>query len=192
MGLDAFKQVDELLQLLVGHLVWSVRKGVGTGLSMQFGEPHRVVRGPGRASEDASPVVRKILNRRLITIKGDLTLSILDAKWSIFTRDKVVNWESSEELVNDMLLYHLDGQKLLSANRRVDDTVFEFDFGTSMRLQKSIFPTDMASVLWVIKRCGSESVGLFNSGSAIPPNWRYGDEIDWQPDLPPKFPPSAS
>jgi hypothetical protein len=159
---------------------------------MQFGEPHRVVRGPGRASEDASPVARKILNRRLITIKGDLTLSILDAKWSIFTKDKVVNWEASEELVNDVLLYHLDGQKLLSANRRVDDTVFEFDFGTSMRLEKSIFPTDMASVLWVIKRWGSESVGLFNSGSAIPPNWRYGDGIDWQPDLPPKFPPSAS
>jgi len=190
--MDALKQVDEMLQSLVGQLVWSARRTVGTSVSMQFGEPHRIVRGPGRASEDASPVVRQILNRRLVSIKGDLSLSIRDAQWSISTKEKVVNWESSEALVDDMLLYHLDGQKVLSADRGVDATVLEFDLGTTMRLEKSIFPTDMASVLWVIKRWGGASVGLFNSGSAIPPNWRYGEGVDAQSELPPKLPPSDS
>jgi hypothetical protein len=62
--------------------------------------------------------------------------------------------------------------------RTADDTVLEFDLGTTLRLGKSIFPTDMASVLWLIRLWGSSSVGLFNSGAPIPPDWKYGDEAD--------------
>ena len=177
MAMDAIKRVDETLQLLVGQLVWSVRKEIGTSLSMQFGEPHLVVHRPGRASDDAGPVVRRILDRRLVLIKGDLSLSIRDAKWSISTKDSGVNWESSDELVNEMLVYYLDGQKVLSAVRGVDETVLEFDLGTTVRLGRSIFPTEAASVLWSIRPWGGSGVGIFNSGAAIPPNWRYGDEV---------------
>ena len=42
-----------------------------------------------------------------------------------------------------MLVFDLDGQKVLSADRRVDETVLEFDLGTTLRMGKSMFPGDM-------------------------------------------------
>jgi hypothetical protein len=61
----ASEKIDELLQLLVGQFVWSVRSGVDTCLTMEFGEPHRVVYEPRQASEGASEVVKRTLGRRL-------------------------------------------------------------------------------------------------------------------------------
>jgi hypothetical protein len=176
--MEGSEKIDEVLRLLVGQYVWSVRSGVGTFLTMEFGEPHRVVYEPRQASENVSAAVRRTLGRRLISIKGDLSLFIQDSQWSIFTKDAEVNWKSSEALVREMLVYHLDGQKVLSAVRRDDDTVLEFDLATTVRLGKSIFPTDMASVLWSIRQWGSSSVGLFNSGAPIPLDWKYGNEAD--------------
>lgn len=174
--MEALGKIDEMLQLLVGQFVWSVRRGVGTFLTMQFGEPHRVVREPIQASEDVSAASRRSLGRRLISIKGDASLFIQDAQWSISTKDAAVNWESNETLVHEMIVYHLDGQKVLSAVRRADDTVLEFDLGTTLRLGKSVFPNDMGSLLWSLRLWGSSSFGLLNSGAVAPPDWKYGDE----------------
>jgi len=49
-----------------------------------------------------------------------------------------------------MLVFDLDGQKVLSADRRVDEAVLEFDLGTTLRMGKSMFPGDMESALWSI------------------------------------------
>jgi hypothetical protein len=91
ISMDAFEKIDEMLRLLVGQFAWSVRRGFGTYLTMQFGEPHRVVREPIQASENADAVVRRTLGRRLISIQGDVSLSIQDSQWSIFTKDAAVN-----------------------------------------------------------------------------------------------------
>ena len=64
------EKIDEMLQLLVGQFVWSVRSAVDTFLTMEFGEPHRVVYEPVQASEDASAIVRNVLGRRRISMKG--------------------------------------------------------------------------------------------------------------------------
>jgi hypothetical protein len=176
--MDAFEKIDEMLRLLVGQFAWSVRRGFGTYLTMQFGEPHRVVREPIQASENADAVVWRTLGRRLISIQGDVSLSIQDSQWSIFTKDAAVNWDSNEAAVREMIVYHLDGQRVLSAVRRDDETVLEFDLGTTLRLGRSIFAAEKTSVLWLIGPWGGRSVGLFNSGAAIPPDWKYGDEAD--------------
>jgi hypothetical protein len=182
-------KIDELLQLLVGQYVWSVRSGVDTFLTMEFGEPHRVVYEPRQASEGASAAVKKILASRRITIKGDVSLFIQDSQWTIGTKDAVVNWNSDAALVREMIAYHLDGQKILSVVRRSDETVFEFDFGTTLRLGKSIAPNDMKSVLWSIRVWESSRVSFLNSGAVIIADWN-GDEVDANYDLPLKFPPS--
>jgi hypothetical protein len=190
--MDTFEKIDELLQLFVGQFVWSVRRGVGTFLTMQFGEPHRLVREPIQARGNADAVVGRTLGRRLISIKGDVSLFIQDSQWSISTKDAVVNWDSDEASMNEMIVYHLDGQRVLSARRGADDTLLEFDLGTTLRLGKSIFPTDMTSVLWTIRPWGGSSVGLFNSGAAIPPDWKYSEDADTSSNLPTRLPPFDS
>src|SRR5689334_17592963 len=123
--MERSENLDEVLRRLVGQYVWSVRSGVGTMLTMEFGEPHRLIREPIQASEDASELVKRILARRLITIKGDLSLFVQDSQWSICTGDAAVNWNSDAALVNKMVAHHLDGQKVVSAVRRGDDTALE-------------------------------------------------------------------
>jgi hypothetical protein len=172
--MEEYKEIDRLLQLLVGQFVWSVKWGVDTWLTMQFGGPHRVVYEPKQASEGVSAVVQKILARRHITIKGDVSLFVQNSQWSILTKDAAINWKSDEGLVREMVTYHLDGQKVLSAVRRVDETVLEFDLGTTVRLGKSIDPDDMNSTLWSIREWGSSSYGLLNSGAVAPSDWKDG------------------
>jgi hypothetical protein len=174
----ASEKIDELLQLLVGQFVWSVRSGVDTFLTMEFGEPHRVVYEPTQADEGASAVVRNVLGRRRISIKGDFTLFVRDSQWSISTKDAAVSWESDQTLVREMISIHLDGQKVVTVVRRPDETVLEFDLGTTLRLGRSMFPADMASVLWTIKRWGGLGVGLLNSGAMTTLDSKYGDEAE--------------
>ncbi len=162
------EKIDEMLELLVGQFVWSVRSGVDTFLTMEFGEPHRVVYEPGQASEDASAIVRNVLGRRRISMKGDFTLFVRDSQWSISTKDAAVDWESDQALVREMISGHLDAQKVVTAVRRADETALEFDLGTRLRLGRSMYPTDMTSVLWTIKRWGGSGFGLLNSGAEFP------------------------
>jgi hypothetical protein len=176
--MNALDDVDEMLNRLIGHFVWSARGGFGTFLTMQFGEPHRLIRGPGQASQDSSAAVRRILDRRLITIKGDLSLFIQNSRWTISAGEKAVDWKSDRALIDEMLIFQLDGQKVVSAVRRPDETVLEFDLGTKLQLGKSIFESEKDSVLWTIQPWEGQSVGLFNNGSSIPPGWRHGDEIE--------------
>jgi hypothetical protein len=176
--MEGSEKIDQLLQLLVDQYVWSVQSGVDTFLTMEFGEPHRVVSGPRQASEGVSAVVKKILARRHIRIKGDVSLFIQDSQWSISTKDAVVNWNSDAALVREMTAYHLDGQKVLSAVRRSDETVLEFDLGTTLRLGKSTVPNDVKSVLWSIRLWETSRVSLLNSGAVIIAAWNGNGNDD--------------
>jgi hypothetical protein len=183
--METSRKIDEMLQLLVDQFVWSVRGGVGTFLTMEFGEPHRVVYEPRQTDEDASAAVRRTLARRLISIKGDVSLFVRDSQWSVFTKNAEVNWKSNAALVREMLVYHLDGQKVLSAVRRTDDTILEFDLGTTVRLGRSIYQADETSVLWSLRLFGNSSVGLLNSGTETIPDTEDGSETHTNSDLPP-------
>jgi hypothetical protein len=165
--MESSRNIDELLQLLVGQYVWSARRGYGTCLTLQFGEPHRDVREPIQASENASAAVKRTLGRRLVSIKGDISLWIRDSQWSVSTKGAAVHWTSDAALVEQMLVFHLDGQKVLSADRRADETVLEFDLGTTLRLGKSMFPDDLESALWSISLREGPSASLFDGGKAI-------------------------
>jgi hypothetical protein len=165
--MESSKNIDELLQRLVGQYAWSARRGYGTFLTLQFGEPHRDIREPIQASENADATVKRTLGRRRVSIKGDISLWIRDSQWSISTKDVAVDWTSDAALVERMLVFHLDGQKVLSADRRADETVLEFDLGTTLRMGKSMFPGDMESALWSISLREGPSASLFDGGEAI-------------------------
>jgi len=66
-----------------------------------------------------------------------------------------------------MLVFDLDGQKVLSADRRVDETVLEFDLGTTLRMGKPMFPGDMESALWSISLWEGLRASLFDGGEAM-------------------------
>jgi hypothetical protein len=158
------KENDALLQQLVGELVWSVKGGYGTYLTMEFSTPHLVVREPIKSAAE-SERVRQALARRRVSIVGKFSLMVCDSQWSISTNGLTVDLNSSETAMREVF-QNLDGQKV-SAISHADgaDTVLEFDLGGVVRLGKSIFPTEPTSTLWILQHFGNSSVGLLNDGS---------------------------
>jgi hypothetical protein len=164
------KEIKELLQQLVGELVWSVKRGHGTFLTMEFGAPHLVVREPIKSKSTMPRVVRQLAHRQVFIV-GDLSLFIQDSRWSISTKDQTVDLDSSETEVRE-LLRDLDGQRVSAVSFAEAETTLEFDLGITVRLGKSIFPTEPKSNLWSLGRFGSSSLSLLNDGSIV-----RGDEV---------------
>ena len=164
------KKLKELLQQVVGELVWAAKRGHGTFITMEFGSPHMVVREPIKSTSTMPRVVRH-LARRHVSILGEFSLFVQDSRWSISTRDQTVGLDTSETAVREMLL-DLDGQRVSAVSFAEADTTLEFDLGTTVRLGKSIFPTEPKSILWSFGRFGTPGLSLLNDGSM-----RRGDEV---------------
>ncbi|WP_298255851.1 hypothetical protein [Bradyrhizobium sp.] len=67
----------------------------------------------------------------------------------------------------------LDGQRVTAVNFAEADTTLEFDLGITVRLGKSIFPTEPGSTLWSLGRFGSPGLVLLNDGAIL-----RGNEVD--------------
>jgi hypothetical protein len=164
IGIKMQKEIDDQLQRLTGEYVWSVKRGHGTFLTMEFGNPHLIVREPIE-STGGTATVASILRRRNVSIVGDWSLWVRDSHWSISRKDAAANLDSSEAIVHEML-QNLDGQKVC-AIRVGDGVVLEFDLGAILRLGKSIFPDDPTSVLWTLERFEGSNTSLLQNGSTM-------------------------
>lgn len=54
------QQVEDLFKPLLGQAAWSVRGGVGSMLTLEFGAPHIIVREPIVARPGRSEKVRRV------------------------------------------------------------------------------------------------------------------------------------
>jgi hypothetical protein len=159
------KEIRELLRQIVGELVWGGTRGHGTVIFLEFGAPHLVVREPIKSKSTMSRVVRHMARRR-VSIRGDFSLFIEDSRWSISVTDETVSLDSSEATVREVL-QDLDGQRVSSVRFDAADTILEFDLGATIRLGKSIFPTEPKSSLWSLKKFGDPGIFVLNNGSLV-------------------------
>lgn len=120
-----------VFQPLIGQLVWHVRRGHGTFLTMEFGEPHLEVVEPTEANPSASDDVRRRLARRRVYPCGDWHFWIQHCRWIVATRNFKAESETFNEEVLTSTLQELDGQKLVSAGagQLPHSCVFKFDLG---------------------------------------------------------------
>jgi hypothetical protein len=148
----AMEQIKDLFAPLVGQLVWQVRRGVGTFLTLEFGIPHLSIREPIVASPDSLARVRRNLKRRGVYVTGDWHFWVQYGEWKISTADGVLQscdpiGSPSEECLRD-----LDGQSLLSANRGklANSCSFRFDLGGVLEIWPSVeIPDDQWSLyIW--------------------------------------------
>jgi hypothetical protein len=132
-------QVFDLCKPLIGQLVWSVRKGLGTFLTMEFGLPHLAVREPISPMVAESGKVKRNLSRRRVFVEGDWHFWIQDTRWRLRTEGGVVDYNSDvSESVNECLL-DLEGQRLLSLEMREDNTIdLIFDLGGNLEVGGSL------------------------------------------------------
>jgi hypothetical protein len=131
--------VKSLFGPLIGLLVWSVRRGHGSFLTMELGMPHLSIREPIAPRHARSPRLRRDLERRQIHIVGDWHLWVRYGHWRLSTANGVLVSADPAGSPAGECLGDLDGQKLLSVEpgRVACSCVFAFDLGGLLEIWPS-------------------------------------------------------
>jgi hypothetical protein len=104
-------QVDPLaiaFSPLIGKPAWQVKRGYGSFLTLEFGEPHLTIREP--MPDASSPV----LHRRNVYIRGDWHLWIYCCNWRIRSAGKTIARSSGSKKRMDAAAREVDSQRLFS------------------------------------------------------------------------------
>jgi hypothetical protein len=128
-------QLQRAFGPLLGLPAWLVRKGYGSCLTMDFGNPHLKIRHPMIASPQASEWVRRLLARRLVLPRGEWHLWIYCCHWRALSEDKEIacSESSDQDIVN--AAREIDGQLLtrVEADPAKGTSGFVFDRGAAIQ-----------------------------------------------------------
>lgn len=163
IAMDSEAIIEAFLKL-TGMIGWSVKRGHGTYITIEFGDPHLVVREPKNAINQDSFLI-DIFRRRHVVTAGDWSLWIRDARWSISAFDRRAN-SGSDDAAIDEVLRDLDGQKV-SEVKFSTALMIEFDLGGKLELGFSVFPNDPSSFLWTLSQYEGQNVSMQNDGRLV-------------------------
>lgn len=119
---------------LTNQIVWNVRCGHGSFLTMEFGTPHLHVREPMPMSAANSGNIHDALKRRRISIVGDWHFWIMHSHWTLETHGHMVNSDDQDVAKVVSALAYLDGQRLTSMSYREDVHHLVFDLGGNLKI----------------------------------------------------------
>ena len=123
--------LERSFRKLYGMPCWNVKQGYGSFLTLEFGEPHLVVREPRTPTRKTSKRVRESLARRLVYLRGDWHLWIYCCDWAIYDRrQQIVTSEGPKRKIKQAADF-LNGQALQDASfhYRGCRSVLTFDLG---------------------------------------------------------------
>ena len=123
-------ETSEFLADIYGKYCWNFRRGFGTFLLLDFGEPYLIIREPihaKRAAWDKS--LNSLANRHVIAI-GEWELWVQCSGWRLTCAEGSVPWDGPSGDV-DRAMRSISGQKLVGVtlDRAIESTVMTFDLG---------------------------------------------------------------
>jgi hypothetical protein len=137
VSFDAADPIGSVFSGIIGKQCWLVRRGYGSSLTFEFGEPHLRVREP-RESDSGSEPVRHMHARRRVQVRGDWHLWIYCCDWKISRGAERLARNSSRDETIAAGIMALDGQSLTGVD--VDPltaaTTFSFDLGGVLRTKR--------------------------------------------------------
>lgn len=141
------RRFDLSFRKLLGKPCWGVKRGWGSFLTLEFGEPHLKIYEP-RESTSESKKVREAAARRLAYVGGDWHLWIYCCAWGVFDESGQLVGDSSTKKSIDRAARFLNGQALSSSTLipRGMHTVLEFDLGARLETK----PYDRRSEQWML------------------------------------------
>jgi hypothetical protein len=128
---------------LVAPPAWSVRKGHGSFLTLEFGAPHRAIREPRVASPSADEQVRARLLRRLVVRRGDWHLWIYCCHWRVLSGTAQIAWSEASDQEIEAAAGELDGRLLTDV--AVDPTKGTSTFSFEQDVSIQTWPYDQGN-----------------------------------------------
>lgn len=123
---------------LTNQLVWNVRCGHGSFLTMEFGTPHLHVREPMSISAADPSNVHDLLKHRRVSVIGDWHFWIMHSNWTLETHGRMISSDDQDVAKVVSALAYLDGQRLTSMSYREDVHHLVFDLGGNLEIRRLI------------------------------------------------------
>ena len=138
---------DRSFAPLRGLPCWQVKRGYGSFITLEFGEPHLEIREPKVPAPEWPPKVRESVASRKVTVRGEWHLWVYCCSWSILDDGKLIGTSEDNHAAIDSAISRLDGQALamFSADSSAGS---EFAFDLGGRLSTSPYDTD--SEQWML------------------------------------------
>ncbi len=151
---DAMKR----LQGLIGLFCWGVKPGVGSSLTLEFGDPELDVRDPVDPSSGISSKAAATLRRRRVRVLGEWSLW-LRAPWKLVQGESQKNSESEalEPIAAEIDGRVLEGIETLSSG----STRFRFEGGVVV---ETALGEISGAPQWVLVRADEFSLSFRGTG----------------------------
>ncbi len=124
------KEIQNILQPIIGQFVWGAKQGYGSFLNLEFGNPKTEFSGIHKPKEKNKFPFNEFESRRL-TIKGEHSFFIYMSNWKIYAKENELAHDESERDEIEFALGFINGQKLNNViiNTKENITKLEFDLG---------------------------------------------------------------
>jgi len=174
--------IDEAFGPVYGQPSWLVRRGHGSFVTLEFGEPRLDVGEPKQRLHVFSTKVHERLATRLVAVHGAWHLWIYCCAWRLTHPMRPLAHSGSRPQRIDRALAVLDGQALISVVVDADArTSFTFDLGCTLLT----WPYDHQSEQWLLYEPDGRVLTVRADGryshdsSAIP-----AEDSQWHPLAP--------
>jgi hypothetical protein len=159
-------QVHKALVALVGQLVWNVHRGVGTFLTMEFGEPHLSVREPKQPRSATSANAQRVLMRRRIYVTGDWHFWVKYGHWKLSSSRGSLEETTPSGPELDGCLDDLDGQRVIgiAIGPIPHSCILRFDLGAELEICPSKDATDDQ---WSLHNWNGKIIAYRNDGVIV-------------------------
>jgi hypothetical protein len=166
-GMTPAQEIQDLFRPVIGQLVWNVRGGHGSFLTLEFGKPHLAVREPIEAKPERSARERRQLQRRRVHVVGDWHLWIQYGDWNVSVSNGSLESGSLGSSSNECLL-DLDGQRLVSvaSGSLPNSWKFKFDLDGALEVWPST-AYEATDPLWSLHSWNGDIAALRSDGTVV-------------------------
>ena len=147
-------QLSNIISSLTKHVAWYPSRGLGTFLTIEFGQPSLVTRDPIAKLGPDNPLGRR-------PARGEYHLWLQVDHWTLQSRDWSVSESDAPEIV-DRRLDLLAGQHLVGLEVQTSGTTFSFEYGESLIARAG---QNSSEAQWTLFRQGDGNVSLLNGGA---------------------------
>ena len=147
--------LERVFAPLIGLPAWCVRKGYGSMLTLEFGQPHLRIREPIVCSETRSEQVRTALQRRQVHPVGYWQLQIYCCNWRVLSNGQEIAWSEAPDEKIVAAAKQIDGQLLISVTAKPATGTSEFRFDQGVYLKTWPYNAEKDEQWLLFKRSGA-------------------------------------
>lgn len=145
MSFDPADPIGSAFADVIGKPCWLARRGHGSFLTFEFGQPHLQIREPMVASSS------QLLRRRGISVHGEWHLWIYCCEWRILEDGRVIAHSEGSDGEIDKAVRRLDSQKLTAVAVAPATGASRLDFEGDLILATSrMDETDHSCENWML------------------------------------------